>query len=399
MKGKSRTMYRLLYAIALILWGVLTVYLLSLSDQLQLTLISIRFASPLVVVWLMVGLALLITAALGLARLHRLARHQLEQLQAMAAALNEGLIWADGRGKVLWRSEPAADLLDGWGELDPRLAELLRRARETGKTVLQTIPIGEEGRVIQAIPLARGTFALISRPAQTGGSQNTFYENFIRRIVHDMRNPLAAIIGHASNLSQSTTVDAEAWRKSARTIDDEAQRLTRLVDSMLFDARLAYVPLQLQPLDLADLLEEAVFAQDERAFREGKTLQVEAPSSGRVVQGDRDLLVRAFENLIDNSLKYSGESGRLQIRLEDVNGLYRIQFIDNGEGIPPEYLPDRIFEPLVRARSHGSGSGLGLSIVRKIIEMHGGTILAHSRPGEGTTMTVDLPKSEGRLHA
>ncbi|MCK6576929.1 MAG: HAMP domain-containing histidine kinase [Anaerolineae bacterium] len=395
MPGKRLTLYRLIYALGLILWGALTVYLLSLADQFSLTLISIRFASTLVIVWLMSGVGLLLVAVLNLARSRRLARHRLRQFQAMASALNEGLIWVNSRGKVLWHSDPAADLLDARGELDPQAADLLDRAGETGRTLLQTIPIGEAGRSLQAIPLERGTYALICRPVQASASQNTFYENFIRRIVHDMRNPLAAIIGHASNLSQSSADDPESWRRSARTIEDEAQRLTRLVDSMLFDARLAYVPLQLQPLDLADLLEEAVYAQDERALREGKTLQVEAPSSGRVVRGDRDLLVRAFENLIDNSLKYSGANGRLQIRLEDVNGVYRIQFMDNGEGIPPEYLPDRIFEPLVRARSHGSGSGLGLSIVRKIIAMHGGMITVQSRVGVGTTMTIDLPKSEG----
>jgi signal transduction histidine kinase len=160
---------------------------------------------------------------------------------------------------------------------------------------------------------------------------------------------------------------------------------------MLFDARLAYVPLNVQPLDLVDLLEEAIFAQEERALREGKTLHMDTPTQTMRMEGDRDLLVRAFENLIDNSLKYSGEGGRLTILLDATPGGYAIRFKDNGEGIPPEYLPDRIFEPLVRARAQGSGSGLGLSIVRKIIEMHGGSISAQSRLGVGTTMLVELP--------
>ncbi|PJF24117.1 MAG: hypothetical protein CUN53_19450, partial [Phototrophicales bacterium] len=174
-----------------------------------------------------------------------------------------------------------------------------------------------------------------------------------------MRNPLAAIIGHAANLRQSVAVEPENWRKSAVTIEDEAQRLARLVDSMLFDARLAYVPLALGMLDLADVLEEALYAHDERAQRDGKSLEMDAPPGSMPLEGDRDLLVRAFENLIDNGLKYSGADGRVSIRLEAQPSQYVIQFVDNGEGIPAEYLPDRIFEPLVRARSHGSGSGLG----------------------------------------
>ena len=117
-----------------------------------------------------------------------------------------------------------------------------------------------------------------------------------------------------------------------------------------------------------------------------------SPPGPMRLEGDRDLLVRAFENLIDNSLKYSGADGRLHISLQTEPNAFVIQFADNGEGIPAEYLPDRIFEPLVRARSQGSGSGLGLSTVRKIIEMHGGTITAQSREGAGTTMTVRLAR-------
>jgi signal transduction histidine kinase len=161
---------------------------------------------------------------------------------------------------------------------------------------------------------------------------------------------------------------------------------------MLFDARLAYVPLEIRQHDLADILEEALFAHEERAHQAGKAMEMDVPPSPMPLEGDRDLLTRAFENLIDNSLKYSGADGRLRIRLETQPNAYLIQFEDNGEGIPPEFLPDRIFEPLVRARSHGSGSGLGLSTVRKIIEMHGGTVSAQSRLNAGTTMTIRLPR-------
>lgn len=384
--------YRLLVIVVLIGWALLTVALLSFAEETGTTLISIRLASEAVSLWLLLTGGLFFIALFSLTRSRRRSARLVWQFEMLSEALNEGVMLVNGKGRVRWHNEAAEGLLNERDELDPTLVVLVKRAQTTGGVVLQTMTLSEEGHYsAQVLPLQKQTYAIICRPAQ-GNTQNTFYENFIRRIVHDMRNPLAAIIGHASNLSQSSVDDPQAWRKSARTIEDEAQRLTRLVDSMLFDARLAYVPLQLQPLDLSDLLEEAIYAQDERALREGKTLQVDTPGAAMRIEGDRDLLVRAFENLIDNSLKYSGENGRLQIRLEDAPGLYRIRFEDNGEGIPPEYLPDRIFQPLVRARSQGSGSGLGLSIVRKIIEMHGGTINAQSRVGAGTTMVVELPK-------
>jgi signal transduction histidine kinase len=163
---------------------------------------------------------------------------------------------------------------------------------------------------------------------------------------------------------------------------------------MLFDARLAYVPLQPQRLDLADVLEEALYGQEDRAARQAQTLQLHLPPENAPFDGDRDLLLRTFENLIDNGLKYSPAGSTITVQLAHDTGDYVVTVQDNGEGIPPEYLPDRIFEPLVRAKQTGSGSGLGLSIVRKIVEMHGGSINAHSKLGTGTTMTVRFPQPQ-----
>jgi signal transduction histidine kinase len=387
-------MYRFIFALTVVLWFVLTFLLSSILEPLGIPLINIRFNSLLGIIWLMCGVGLLLLGVLNLLRARSNSSQWITRFKSLSGYLNEGVVVCDARGKVRWHNETAQDLLDN-ASLNPTLRALLKRAETSRRIAMQTLPLKDGARyTVQAFPLDRRTYALISRPMQTGGQQNNFYENFIRRIVHDMRNPLAAIIGHSANMRQSPTVEPDNWRKSIGTIEDEAQRLARLVDSMLFDARLAYVPLEPQQLDLADVLEEALFAQDERAAREGKTLEMDAPPGPMKMEGDRDLLVRAFENLIDNSLKYSGPDGRLHISLEAQPNAHVIQFADNGEGIPPEYLPDRIFEPLVRARSHGSGSGLGLSTVRKIIDMHGGSITAHSRVGAGTTMTVRLPKPD-----
>lgn len=156
----------------------------------------------------------------------------------------------------------------------------------------------------------------------------------------------AAIIGHAANLYTTGAVQNTALRESAATIEREAQRLARLVDSMLFDARLAYVPLERATFDLADVVEEAVYAHDERAAQEGKSLEVLAPPDAMPVEGDRDLLARTFENLIDNSLKYTGSDGSVQIQIEAQPGGYAVQLVDNGMGIPPDYLPEILYQTL-----------------------------------------------------
>lgn len=109
--------------------------------------------------------------------------------------------------------------------------------------------------------------------------------------------------------------------------------------------------------------------------------------------GDRDLLTRALSNLVDNSLKYSKEGALIQIRLEHDESAsgYRLAVRDSGSGIPFNVLPDKIFEPLVRAHAKESGSGLGLSIVKRVAELHGGTARAESVLGKGTTITLWLP--------
>ncbi|MBI5668571.1 MAG: hypothetical protein HZC41_11245 [Chloroflexi bacterium] len=379
--------YRVLFAFVLISWLVVTLFLL-LSP---LNLVSIRFASDFGLIWFGwgLGLAALLLIAFG-RRSARLGRA--EHYAAIAAYLSEGVIICNARGRVQWANEAAAELVNGKFVLDSARA-VLERARTTRRIAIQNVALGEGLRLsVQAVPLNRGMYALICKPLGVDGTRSAFYENFIRRIVHDMRNPLAAIIGHAANIRQAPLVDPAAWHKAAGTIENEAQRLARLVDSMLFDARLAYVPLEPTMLDLVDVLEEAVYSRDEMAQQEGKTLEIEAPPEPMRAEGDRDLLARAFENLIDNSLKYSETGARVQVRLEQQPGCYVISFVDNGIGIPPEYLPDRIFEPLVRARSQKMGSGLGLSISKKIVEMHSGSISVQSKVGVGTTMTVRLPK-------
>lgn len=390
--------YRLLLIIGLLLWLGLTLALNASAPPEILPLFTLRFSSSAALAWLLSGAGLLLLALRAALPRRSAGTEWVSRFEGLAAYLNEGVVVCGKDGRARWHNDAGRELLLEGDTLAENVGELLRRAQSSGKVTIQMLPLREGLRFsVQALPLDHHTFALICRPLQSASGQGAFYENFIRRIVHDMRNPLAAIIGHAANMRQSPGVEPESWRKSAATIEDEAQRLARLVDSLLFDARLAYVPLELQRLDVADVLEEALYAHDEQAQRQGKSLQLEAPPGAMPLEGDRDLLVRAFENLIDNSLKYSGENGRLVVRLSDQPNLIVIQFSDNGEGIPPEYLPDRIFEPLVRARAHGSGSGLGLSIVRKIIEMHGGTISAQSRLGEGTTMTVRLPKPSERV--
>jgi signal transduction histidine kinase len=352
-------------------------------------LIVAQADNVLVLVWF--GTSLMSTAAL-IVMLGRALRQDAMMRRALTlidGAMENGLALYDQRGRLRWSNFSARR------SLSPETDRLVKRALQTGRAASQSINTDETHRLkIHAAPLGDGMVGVIMTP--TRGEPDQFYERFLRRIVHDMRNPLAAIIAHTGNLraisaDQNSIVPAD--QNSLITIEHEAQRLTRLVDSILFDARLAYVPLALENIDLLDVIEEVYYQYDDRAVREQKTLQIEIPTESARLEADHDLLVRALSNLVDNSLKYSRSGASVSISLEAAADQFILKVQDTGDGIPPEYLPNRIFEALVRARSGDSGSGLGLSIVKKIIDLHNGSISVQSTLGKGTTFTLCLPKS------
>ena len=322
-------------------------------------------------------------------------RRRLTILAVVQDQLIEGVMLFDPKLNLTWSNAAGKRYLFQNNAPRAEVTRLLQRAADSRRSTSQSLTLSESERIsVQVAPAADGAFSVIARPLQNESDAATlFYERFMRRIVHDMRNPLAAVIAHAGNLraledGQSSATD---WRATAYTIEHEAQRLTRLVDSLLFDARLSYVPPALQKLDLLDLIEEVYFQHDERAIREGKTLEIDSSLKSASLEGDQDLLARALSNLVDNSLKYSPSGAMIRVSLEKAGDQYVIRVIDTGDGIAPDLLPDKIFEALVRGRPHDSGSGLGLSIVKKIVELHHGSISAESMVSKGTIITIWLP--------
>ncbi len=392
---RLRSSIRWLGAVGLLAWIGLTLWVLLAAWRTEERIIYVESASPAALVWLaLTPVAWTVAFALG----SRATIPEPSYYRVLAEKTGDALLVYTPNGDVAWSNHAGRNLFPRTATVPSNMLALAQRAQKRQNIVTQVVPFdGARRYSVQAIPLPDAHTALIIRANTNDGGRSQFYENFIRRIVHDMRNPLAAIIGHAANLRGVGIADADQVERSAATIEHEAQRLSRLVDSMLFDARLAYVPLAPERLDLVELVEEAMYILEEQTLETDKQIALEMPSEPAQIEGDRDLLARAFENLLDNSLKYTDNNGRVLVRLEVRPDGHYLSFSDNGMGIPPEYLPHRIFEPLVRAVQGGGGSGLGLSIVKKIIEMHGGTIRAESKVGKGTVMMVYLPKRIGEF--
>ncbi|HET8892946.1 MAG TPA: HAMP domain-containing sensor histidine kinase [Gaiellaceae bacterium] len=222
-------------------------------------------------------------------------------------------------------------------------------------------------------------------------------DEFVALISHDLRTPLTSIIGYvelALDASLSPTLDKER-RGYLQIVARNSDRLVRLVDDLLFVARVQAGRLILEPaeLDLSELVRQAVDEARPRAEQGG--LEMSFDANGPVlIEGDRGRLSQLLDNLISNALKFTHPGGRVELRVESSSDGVLLDVNDTGIGLPPGDT-ERIFERFFRTRNAVAeqipGTGLGLFIARAIAEAHGGSISASSRAEGGTTFRILLP--------
>lgn len=221
-------------------------------------------------------------------------------------------------------------------------------------------------------------------------------DSFLAIVSHELRAPLNAILGWAAIL-RSPKADEATRAHAAETIERSAMVQSKLIEDLLDSARVArgQLRLEVQPVDLTAVIEAAVDVMHPAA--EARDIEVHRTFAAKteVITGDPDRLQQIVSNLLSNAIKFTPGGGRVDIRLERADPHVRISVADTGKGISSEHLP-YVFERFHQAdgsttRRH-SGLGLGLSLVRNLVELHGGTVHAES-PGEGygATFTVDLP--------
>jgi heavy metal sensor kinase len=217
---------------------------------------------------------------------------------------------------------------------------------------------------------------------------------FMADASHELRTPLSIIRGEA-DVALSQDRESADYKAALAIIQDEAKRLSRLVDDMLELARAdaGQRPLRLEAFYLNDLVDECCRAAQVLAAQKGLSLQAE-PAPDISFRGDEDILRRMLLNLLDNAIKYTPAGGSVMVSLKQESRFIKISVSDTGIGIPAEVAP-QVFERFYRiskARSRADGgSGLGLSIAKWAAEAHKGSISVSSRPGQGSTFTVILP--------
>ncbi|HUF93183.1 MAG TPA: sensor histidine kinase [Candidatus Limnocylindria bacterium] len=214
-------------------------------------------------------------------------------------------------------------------------------------------------------------------------------------VSHELRTPLQAIVGWARALEREPPLPREEQLRAIRTIAENAAIQTRLVDDLLDVARMQSGRLPMKPasVDITDVLAAAMAAVSPAADAKGVEIRIaKVPAVLRPLSGDADRLRQVVWNLLANAVKFTPPPGRVEIDVREGDEELVMTIADTGEGISADLLP-HVFEPFQQGADGGRlGLGLGLAIVRQIVEAHGGAVSAHSGgPGKGAVFSVRLP--------
>ncbi|MFD2334221.1 two-component system histidine kinase PnpS [Cohnella sp. GCM10020058] len=293
------------------------------------------------------------------------------------------------------------------------LLQLIRTGFETGESIHEELTVYyPEERLLELnlvpIPMDDDTapgLLLVLQDVSAIRRLERMRSEFVANVSHELKTPVAAVKGFAETLLAGAVNDPETARSFLKIIQDESDRLNRLIGDILELSKIESrrSPLQFSPIDLRSFLERQLEFLGTEAAKKEITLELDAPEE-LFIEADEDRLGQITLNLLQNGISYTPEGGRVRVKAVivetereeggDIEEHVRITVSDTGIGIPKKDLP-RIFERFYRvdkARSRSSGgTGLGLSIVKHLVELHHGTIRVESTVGVGSTFVIELP--------
>ncbi|WP_373684203.1 SpoIIE family protein phosphatase [Micromonospora thermarum] len=309
---------------------------------------------------------------------------------------------------------PVAELLDGVTVADRALVLPITAANE----VFGTLVVGLSPR-LQFSDDYRTFFHLVAAQISRAVDKQQAYEqeraraaelaaldraktNFFANISHEFRTPLTLVLGPLEDLLADRALP-EAYTDRLTMMHRNALRLLKLVNTVLDFSRLesGRLAARYQPTDLAGYTSRLASTFRSATERAGLRLVVDCPPLPAPVYVDRDMWEKIVLNLVSNAVKFTFD-GEIQVRVRPVDGAARLEVADTGVGVVPEELP-HVFErfhrvPGVRSRTH-EGTGIGLALVRELVEMHGGRVEVRSTVDEGSTFTVTVPFGSSHLPA
>jgi len=332
----------------------------------------------------------------------------LSRFQLAGAALPDAVVILGEGDRIEWCNPKAEDYFGLDNELDrgqqityilrqPQFvqhlssgqvgeSQVLRVSREQGEMVLsvQLVPYGDRHKL------------LLGRDITRWERLETTRRDFVANVSHELRTPLTVVGGFLETLADMKKPDAEMTKRSIMLMAQQTSRMTRLVEDLLTLSRLesTHNPLREEVVNTADLVKS--LHQDAIALSAGRhKLRVRLESNDRL-KGNTDELRSAFGNLISNAVRYTPESGEVEIRWDVLDGNPVFAVRDTGIGIEPQHI-DRLTERFYRvdrSRSRETGgTGLGLAIVKHVLNRHQARLEVRSSPGRGSTFSVIFPES------
>ncbi|MBW4602270.1 MAG: response regulator [Calothrix sp. FI2-JRJ7] len=285
----------------------------------------------------------------------------------------------------------------------PAQLAITNQELEDSRNRIQSINLELEQRVqqrtaqLEASNRAKDEFLIREQVVRAEAeAANRAKDEFLSVLSHELRTPLNAILGWSQILRKQHLSQDRAMR-ALETIERNAQSQAKIIEDILDISRIitGKLRLQVQPVNLVTIIEAAI--ESVRLAAEAKSIRIKSilDSSNNHISGDADRLQQVIWNLLSNAIKFTPQGGQVQIRLECVNSHVEIIVSDTGVGISPDFLPyvfDRFRQhDSTSTRSYG-GLGLGLAIVRQLVELHGGTVsVASPGIGQGATFTIKLP--------
>lgn len=221
-------------------------------------------------------------------------------------------------------------------------------------------------------------------------------KEFVANVSHELKTPLTTIKSYAETLYTGALNDRDAAMRFIHVIESESDRMTRLVKDLLMLSRLDYdrEELNMKKIDIIKIVKDCIYKMEISAKYKEQAISLHVTNTIPAIVGDKDRIEQVIINIISNSIEYTPEKGKIDVKLAEDNEYICIKVIDNGIGIPKEDAK-RLFERFYRvdkARSRMlGGTGLGLSIAKQIIEAHNGSINLKSSYGVGTEVTIKLP--------
>ncbi|WP_077730501.1 HAMP domain-containing sensor histidine kinase [Methylocaldum sp. 14B] len=237
----------------------------------------------------------------------------------------------------------------------------------------------------------------LARSEEALRDANRRKDEFLAMLGHELRNPLAPI-RNAVQVMRKLEPDEPRLRWARDIIDRQVDHLARLVDDLLDVSRIVQGKISLHPttLDLATVIDQAVEASRPLIEARDHDLLVTMPDRHLQVKGDRVRLAQVISNLLNNAAKYTDVGGKIWLAVEASESRVSIRVRDNGVGIPEELLPHvfDLFSQADQSLAHAQGGlGIGLTLVKRLVEMHGGEVEAHSAgPGRGSEFSIHLPR-------